>query len=461
TITLKTAPAPLDPDPSGVDPDRHPKLRRWDQSGAGASATGVAITGAWQALEDGVEVQLADANYRTGDYWVVPARTATGELEWPPFAIPNASPQAQPRRGIHHHFCRLALLELDATSKAWTVAEDCRQVFAPLTEPCCGKSTTALHVVDTNWTNDDSFPPAQAAKEGLRIRLDSAADPASLTNDTVQVAVEAPTVLKGADASVFVHRVYVRGVVERDAKDPAIVVWRPAFDGFEKAVDGFRARVKLVGSCIWGDGEGTARHLDGRTLGKSEPPGGPPPARIALVFPSGGGGDASDFDSWFTFGAATHAPPKTFQAIAIKLTSAQNAPSSAGTVQLPLAPGAKVAFKAGEQIRFLDIAFNRDVEPKSVPAAPLTSVFVDQIAAAGAPKRLVVDLQVAGASVRVTLRDPSFFSPGNYVLTCIGTAPTAAIAALPVVRSKGDAAALDGDFDDKDGGNLTVPFTVT
>jgi len=36
-------------------------------------------------LEDGIEVQFADgtSTYRTGDYWLVPARSSLGDIEWP------------------------------------------------------------------------------------------------------------------------------------------------------------------------------------------------------------------------------------------------------------------------------------------------------------------------------------------------------------------------------------------
>ena len=93
--------------------------------------------------------------FRTGDYWVIPARTATGEIEWPPFAIPNTAPVPQPPRGIKHHYCRLALLALDAQAKGWKVSDDCRPIFPPLTEPCC--TDDALHVIGTNFVNDDAF----------------------------------------------------------------------------------------------------------------------------------------------------------------------------------------------------------------------------------------------------------------------------------------------------------------
>ena len=221
-ITLKAAPTPLASGADGVDPAMHPKLRRWDQSGATATATGVAMTNAWLPLEDGVEVQFGTGTFKTGDYWVIPARTATGEIEWPPFAIPNSAPVPQPPRGIKHHYCRLALLAFDAPAKTWKVGSDCRPLFPPLTVPCC--TDEAMHVVATNFTNDDAFPIQTFASDGLRFQLDAPADPASLNTDTVQVMVEAPY----TNAALGMVRVFMDGTVTRDAADPRTIIWKVA-----------------------------------------------------------------------------------------------------------------------------------------------------------------------------------------------------------------------------------------
>lgn len=71
----------------------NPKLRRWDQASQGDSvlqagavpvveSAGTQIE--WLDLEDGIQVQFsAGGDYRTGDYWLIPARVTTGEIEWP------------------------------------------------------------------------------------------------------------------------------------------------------------------------------------------------------------------------------------------------------------------------------------------------------------------------------------------------------------------------------------------
>jgi len=138
TITMTTTPAL-------VDLNAHPKLRRWDQTGNSATPNGVPITFDWQTIEDGIEVMFSrkDANgtpttCKPGDYWLIPARTVTGEIEWPPYEIPNKNPIAQPPAGIRHYYCRLALAEFDGKTLE---LQDCRNIFPPLTElqveRCC------------------------------------------------------------------------------------------------------------------------------------------------------------------------------------------------------------------------------------------------------------------------------------------------------------------------------------
>jgi hypothetical protein len=108
------------------------KLRRWDQSGMAASDNGVKAAPGWTSLEDGVQVSFSPGTYRAGDYWLIPARSATGEIEWPPFQIPNLAPQPQPPRENTHYYCRLACFTVNGGIV--TSVEDCRPLFPALSE---------------------------------------------------------------------------------------------------------------------------------------------------------------------------------------------------------------------------------------------------------------------------------------------------------------------------------------
>ncbi len=115
----------------------NPKLRRWDQASQGdsvlqAGAVPVVESTAtqveWLDLEDGIQVQFAaGGEYRTGDYWLIPARVATGEIEWPEDGSGGAV--AIPPQGIEHHYAPLGYVSFDG--KQWSI-QSCTCTFNPL-----------------------------------------------------------------------------------------------------------------------------------------------------------------------------------------------------------------------------------------------------------------------------------------------------------------------------------------
>ncbi|MGW1375392.1 DUF6519 domain-containing protein [Streptomyces sp. NPDC002446] len=133
-VRLSDEPAPG----VGRRPELHPFLRRWDHhegtrqtvrrgGPAGRLRHGALPVeeGRWLPLEDGVEVYFAPGGrYRTGDFWLIPARTATGGVEWPADAARR--PLLEPPSGIAVHFAPLA----------WVAGEqaepDLRLAFRPL-----------------------------------------------------------------------------------------------------------------------------------------------------------------------------------------------------------------------------------------------------------------------------------------------------------------------------------------
>ncbi|HEY4574428.1 MAG TPA: DUF6519 domain-containing protein [Thermoanaerobaculia bacterium] len=112
----------------------HPKVRRWDSAGA-VTIDQPAGNDGWLPLEGGVEVRFEDGTYRTGDYWLIPARAFIGEfsgdVEWP---RDGGNPAAMPPGGVTHHFCKLAVVDFDAGTKKLSNVRDCRLLFPAVTE---------------------------------------------------------------------------------------------------------------------------------------------------------------------------------------------------------------------------------------------------------------------------------------------------------------------------------------
>lgn len=148
-----TTTAPAAPQ-HAVDLALHPKLRRWDATGAGLN-DGIAIPdGQPIALEEGIEVAFSAGTFSIGDYWLIPARTRTsvsgGQIEWP--ADPQTgNPASLLPRGIVHRYAKLALVGFDGKQFQLIGGEipDCRPWFPPLTglQPCSGGASPCTLVV--------------------------------------------------------------------------------------------------------------------------------------------------------------------------------------------------------------------------------------------------------------------------------------------------------------------------
>jgi len=85
-------------------------LKRWDQhddvNDAGVLVVSESNGAKWIALERGVQVQFVPGGvYRTGDYWLVPARVASRDVGWPQA---GDGPAAIPPHGVARHRATLA-----------------------------------------------------------------------------------------------------------------------------------------------------------------------------------------------------------------------------------------------------------------------------------------------------------------------------------------------------------------
>ena len=168
-LTVDTAQAIAPPGGSlaqfatALDEKFHPKIRRWDSAGVTAAMIPGANSG-FLELEDGVEIKFKNGTCRNGDYWMIPARTDRGDVEWPHDSASPPNPLSQAPHGIVHHFCRIAIVKVDAAGDA-TLVEDCRPIFPPLTEiedacGCCTKTvgTTAAADYHSIQAAIDSLP---------------------------------------------------------------------------------------------------------------------------------------------------------------------------------------------------------------------------------------------------------------------------------------------------------------
>lgn len=135
--------------PEGIEPDQlmiapwpdnaanpqHVIVRRWDSQGA----IPIPGDGAKQTLEAGIQIWFSSGKkdyFKTGDYWVFPARNLTGKVEWP--GDETGAPLAQPPRGTRHQYCSLALLEY--RREGWRLVEDLRALFRPVTTGLVSKA---------------------------------------------------------------------------------------------------------------------------------------------------------------------------------------------------------------------------------------------------------------------------------------------------------------------------------
>jgi hypothetical protein len=142
----------------GTDPTKHPLLRRWDYQ-AGDPADGdlqlasdmaalvIEGAGTWLNLEDGIQIQFeppdtgeAPTQYSTSDYWLIPARTATGDVEWPTEAekdnrgnIIVIVPLAKPPDGVEHYYAPLGVISVDGSGVV-ELSGDCRKQFSQIAQ---------------------------------------------------------------------------------------------------------------------------------------------------------------------------------------------------------------------------------------------------------------------------------------------------------------------------------------
>ena len=354
TLTMTTTVSP-------IDTTRNARMRRWDQSDSTATATGIPLSSSWIDLENGIQVCFGTGDYVAGDAWTIPARSATGQISWPPCGS-DGNPFQSP---FYAHIYRapLACIQFDAdTARSQNDpfdVDDCRRIFPTLTDLGGFVNANALHITDINWLNDDAMTFDALLQNGLVATFDNV--PTSpLSPATFIVTLETPMVLDTADYAtdatltgesnrVFKEKKANTGVQAGEAtttntaisewggvsfltptvvRTPFIldstltyqddtIVWslpstnvsfrqRVQLEAINAALIPWatrgtpvRVRVKLVGHGMYASESGKQLYLDGQAFGNSVSSAGEDRQRIDLSFPSGNDQRASDFESWF------------------------------------------------------------------------------------------------------------------------------------------------------------------
>jgi len=320
----------------GLDTSRNARMRRWEQNGSTATSTGVPLSSTAVALENGIEVTFQKGSYESGDYWTIPARTANGQIEWPPCGADRSF--FQPAKFAEIHAAPLACLhgrtkgrytDLLAAKQAANrlfAIDDCRLLFPPLTA-LQSNASDAIHVTATSWTNDDVMTVDALLENGLAVTFDQA-PVCPWGGGNFRVTLERPLVKEPGfefDAASLPAPdgtdIFLRSELVLDPPDGIDVsgnqvnwllpvgktqssLWLYKILNILAAGTGgngySRVRVKLPGSCVFADGtDGNSIYLDGAGLGKTATRASDGNPSVGLVLPSGLSAKASDFESWF------------------------------------------------------------------------------------------------------------------------------------------------------------------
>lgn len=300
-VNLATATGPID--------EKHfpsnPKVRRWDANPAQLALQPV-TSASWLNLESGVQVQFTSGTYKTGDYWMIPARTLTANVDW---SDVNGVPAAEPPKGIRRHFCRLAVLEWNGN--AWGVHLQCLPVFPPLIG--FGSGVKAIHVTAvslltnqgtrTPVNNDATLPIGALQNAAIEAVCDTAINPACAKLPVCFVTVDLPHFAAGSFApspDFAFQQLILNNTVFTSGGNALVSAFNPAALTFiqeylKQHPEPLLVHFTLKGAKVWSR-EDPNIYLDGQAFGLTLD------KNIGLRLPSGGGLRASDFEMWFWVG---------------------------------------------------------------------------------------------------------------------------------------------------------------
>ncbi|HTA86994.1 MAG TPA: DUF6519 domain-containing protein [Silvibacterium sp.] len=447
TVNQATLQVTLTTPVSGVDSTKNARMRRWDQFGATATAQGVATSSTAVLLENGIEVTFGGGgNYCAGDYWTIPARTASGQIEWPPYGSDGKPCQppsytqisAAPLACMTLRPSNANVLQAGQTAVENYIISDCRLLFSPLTALSDEAPADAIHVTATSWNNDDVMTVDTLLQSGLLVIFDQAPT-CPWGGGNFQVSMELP-----ASADPFVPyegefgfpapgssfppgtNIFGRTVMALDpplgmSVSGTLVTWIPPaasltgfgvlennylYNSFNAVLNatqpiGFaRMRVRLDGGAVYANGTDGNLYLDGTALGETGIRAADGSRCVSLPLPTGNQLKAADFESWFYL-----APSLTIFAATIQLLN--DAGTQVGTNAVTVASneiffGHGLVTTASPAVAVTTV--NLAITFTYPPVAPATLTF--QITYSGAASIISIPNQTVSPGQTATLNVP-------------------------------------------------------
>ncbi|HTR10456.1 MAG TPA: DUF6519 domain-containing protein [Paraburkholderia sp.] len=469
-----------------VDPTRHARMRRWDQSGTGAGASGVPLSSGWTTLENGIQVCFGTGTYYAGDAWTIAARTATGQIDWPPCGS-DGNP-FQPPHYTHVYCAPLACIHANLRREEAALAhytpfaiDDCRRLFPSLTDLGGFVSAQSLHVTGINWSNDDVLTFDTLVANGLQVQLDGTpTGPLSPANFIV--TLETPLALGSTDTAtnLAAGATSLQGLTV--ARYPFILDSAVAQDGttlswtlpgasagkrqiselatIDRSLAAFvqmgapaRARVKLPGHMIYAlNAQGSQIWLDGQAFGQTGTLASGNGERVDLSLPSGDGERASDFESWFYLypTLAVQSVAFTYQALVVESingTPTINSTTPAATTQ-PIVQQATITLNyAAVQATTIQLSMTGDASVASVPSSVAVNVgessvsvdvSINGVPASGPARTYVLTASLPSALGQASSQSASFTIVGRGGRRLVETAPSLTLnpqAATPATKT--------------------------
>lgn len=354
----------LDHSVNGINISRRPTMRRWDQAGASATSSGIPVSAAPIPLENGIEVCFRAGDFQPGDYWTIPARTANGQIDWPPCGKGRSLFQQPDFMKIHRAPIACAQLRarvsdifmkgISGTAEASTLVNDCRLLFPPLTAVNADLVPAALHVQSVSWTNDDVMTVDSLVGNGLSVTFDqpttcawgggnfqvSFEPPFTSSNDSAVLDRKLPGIPKSSFPYPAGTDSFLRTVMALDPPWGVIVSgnqvnWMTPFNYNGQANEagylvlifldellkwqspiGFaRVRVRLIGGAVFGAGPSGNIYLDGQSFGDAATRAMDNSPSVSLAVPSGNSLKVSDYEGWFYLAPSVYVSSVVIQGV--------------------------------------------------------------------------------------------------------------------------------------------------